>query len=173
MSEIENDRISKMAEWAKTVNEKLAELQAGIANQPGYDVSEIDTELAGLYKSYMMIPGERFTKTIELIDIEQVLADAKEVLQDIVDGAYLDVSMLIGDKGKFVYTNETLRKAAAKKSLAGNEAYTYADKSVQDLEKQQRIKKAELTQLDDLEKEYSRRNMALVARINYVSAMTR
>lgn len=166
-------RVNKMAEWAKTVNDQLAQLKKDIGNQPGYDVTEIEIELAGLYKSYQMIPQERFQKTIELIDIEQLLSGAKEDAQDMYDAAYLDVSMLVGDKGKLTYTNETLRKSAAKKALAGQDAWEKIQKQISDLEKQQRIKRAELTQLDDLEKEYSRRNRALVARIDYVSAMAR
>ncbi len=167
----ENARIDKMAAWAKGVNARLDELSDSISRQYDGAAADVEEELAALYAQYSMIPPSRLSKQIEIIEAGESLALAKSRADALEDDAYLEASMDVGENGKAIYSNEAMRKAASKKIISDDAEYAALSVDIRKYERELRVAKAELAQIDDLEKEYGRRNRALVARINYATAI--
>jgi len=105
-----------------------------------------------------------------LIDLEQQFNAAKEEVNDLESMAYLDVSAEVDEKGKPVYSNEGLRKAAVRKLLKGNDEYQEAVASCGTAEKAYKTGRINVDYMNELAADFSRSSRALIARLEYFTA---
>lgn len=166
-----NVRVEKMAAWAIEVNKKLDYLAASHNGHHHQTVDPVVNELNEHWRTYDNIPEKIRDKKMELIDLELAAQQCKDEVDAIADNTALNVSMEINKDGKLVYSNDTTRKAAAAKELRNHTGYKLATERQQAADRMVRQVKVEIEYLESMMSEFSRRNRALVARIEYATAL--
>lgn len=166
-----NARVDKMAAWATEVNKKLESLSIAHSNHHRQTVDPVVGELNDHWQTYDNIPGKIKDKRFELIDLEMAAKQCKEAVDDIADNTALNISMEVNDEGKLTYSNESMRKAAAAKRLRINPEYAAAIEQQRGADRLALQCKVEIEYLENMMSEFSRRNRALVSRIEYATAL--
>ena len=166
-----NGRIEKMAAWAKEVNSKLASLENGLRDYHQRAIDPVANEITEIWNSYDNLPAKIQQLKFDLIELEMAATNCKENVTAIEDETGLNVAMQINDKGKLIYSNEMARKAAIRDMLRKNEVYSDVTQKCRSAEQQIRRCKAEIEYHENKMSEFGRRNRALVARIEYATAI--
>ena len=159
-----------MGEWALEVNKKLERVN-GHTPQLSINEAAMAEELAGLWRRYVSPIEEMAQHQKNIAAKELELAEINDEIELIESQASLDIAADVDEKGKPVHSNESARKAAAKLVLGIDEEYKQLVERQRLIEVDIKNSKIDIELCDALVKEFHYRNRALVARIQYDTAV--
>jgi len=160
----------KFRGWANGVNKKLKELELDLVPRSEHVIAQIDAELAALYTQYANVNGDMSDAARKQIEVKAILGITTEEMADIESDAFLDVCSEYNEKGKAKYTNPDMRKAAVRLRLKDNSEYQVLLAQKREQESESLNLRIVMEQTERMLKEYGRRNAALVARLEALTA---
>jgi len=155
-------RIDGMAKWA-------AKMEAALRPQMP-DTETLESESKQLYEQYKDVGSQLNQAVSELLGLQEPQSAIKTTLAGMEDAAFFEAACEINDKGKPLYSNDSLRKAAGKKILIENDLYIELSRNFQLAENKIARQKAMVTHYESTIKEFGRRNMMYVAQLNLAAA---
>ncbi len=168
-----NERLNKMAIWARGIEAQLAEVREALAAGPAAEADQIAAELGELIAARRAATGDRHSG---LVEDRGLALDIKALEDDIATAeaeVYLEVSLEVGDDGKPRYSSDSKRNAAVRVRLAKSEEYQALVAKKRELEHQRVLVRAMLETMDAEASEARRAIDALVARLNNLTARMR
>ena len=163
----------KFRKWAAGVNEKVKQLEASLTVNVDGAVAQVDSEIAALYTQYSGVNGVLSDAARKQVEVKAALAAISEEMADIEAQVFLNVCSEITEEGKEKYSNDDKREAASRLALKDIAEYSTLVARKREIESESLNLRIDIEQSERMLKEYGRRNAALVARLEALTAQVK
>ncbi len=165
-----NARFDRAARVIGDMQKSVEMLREAIFGNPAPNVEPLTLELAALYSDYKGLPEQISEQMSKFTEYSAAVAEFDRDIEMLEANALLYVGAATGDADKPLYKTVKAREAAVKNELGSDSYYRKTIKKRAEAAMSAAQAKIKVGELEGRQKEYGRRNRALIAQLELAAA---